>query len=101
CARYFVARLPGFVFLAVYGSLVPLRLAPMDWSTAIARFQAILAHPVSLAPPSDFATNVPLSLPIGFLATGLVLGARPGDWRRDAGIVLVVMACAGLRLTVH
>jgi VanZ family protein len=99
--RYFLVLLLGFVFLAVYGSLVPLQLAPMDWPTALARFQAILQEPVSLASRTDFATNVLLFIPIGFLAIGLVQGAQPSDWRRGIGIVLVVVACAGLSLTIE
>ena len=99
--RYFFALLLGFVFLAVYGSLVPLRPTAMDWATAVARFQSILQQPVSLASRTDFATNVLLFLPIGFLATGLVLGSRPGDWRRSLGIVLAVVACAALSLAIE
>jgi glycopeptide antibiotics resistance protein len=99
--RYFLALLFGFVFLAVYGSLVPFRPAPMDWPTAVDRFANILQQPVSLASRSDFATNVLLFLPIGFLMTGLTLGARPGDWRRSVGIVLVVVLCAALSLAIE
>lgn len=99
--RYFFALLIACVFLAVYGSLVPLRPTPMDWSTATARFQEILQQPVSLASRTDFATNVLLFMPIGFLATGLALGARPGDWLRGMGIVLVVVACAALSLMIE
>ncbi len=99
--RYFLALLLGFVFLAVYGSLVPFRPAPMDWPTAVGQFANILQQPVSLASRSDFATNVLLFLPIGFLMTGLALGARPGDWRRGVGIVLVVVLCAALSMTIE
>ncbi len=99
--RYFLALLAGFVFLAVYGSLVPLRPVAMDWSTALGRFATILQQPVSMASRSDWATNVLLFVPIGFLATGLALGARPGNWRRGLGIVLVVVACAALSLAIE
>jgi glycopeptide antibiotics resistance protein len=99
--RYFLALLLGFVFLAVYGSLVPLRPAVMDWPTAADRFQTILQQPLSMASRSDWATNLLLFVPIGFLGTGLALGARPGDWRRGAGLVIVVLGSAALSLTIE
>jgi glycopeptide antibiotics resistance protein len=99
--RYFLALLLGFIFLAVYGSLVPLQPSAMDWPTAAARFQSILQQPVSVASRTDWATNVLLFVPIGFLATGLVFGASPGDLRRGLGIVVVVAACAALSLAIE
>ena len=99
--RYFAVLLLGFVFLAVYGSLVPLAPVEMEWPVAFARFRFILQQPLSLASRSDWVTNVLLFVPIGFLGTGLALGARPGDWRRGAGIVLVVVTSAALSLAIE
>ena len=99
--RYFLVLLLGCIFLAVYGSLVPLAPADMDWATAVTRFRGLLREPIVFGSRSDWVVNVLLFVPIGFLATGLIFGASPSDRRRGLGLVAVVVVCGALSVAIE
>jgi glycopeptide antibiotics resistance protein len=99
--RYIAVPLLLSIFLAVYGSLVPLHLQTVAWDDATAQFRETLQTPLSFASRTDWATNVLLFVPIGFFATGLLLGNRPSDRRRGLGVVLIVCGCAVLSLAIE
>jgi glycopeptide antibiotics resistance protein len=99
--RYLAVPLLLSIFLAVYGSLVPLKVNNLPWNEATDRFQEILQSPLNFASRTDWATNVLLFVPIGFFATGLLLGNRPSDRRRGLGVVLIVCGCAVLSMAIE
>src|SRR5262245_27509018 len=68
--RLLLAALLGFLFLAVYGSLVPFHWQSTDWQSARARLIGVLQQPISIESRSDWITNVLLFVPIGFFGTG-------------------------------
>jgi glycopeptide antibiotics resistance protein len=99
--RYLAIPLLLAIFLAVYGSLVPLNVLEVSWDSATERFREILQTPLNFASRTDWATNVLLFVPIGFFATGLLFGNRPSDRRRGLGVVLIVCGCAVLSLAIE
>ncbi len=99
--RYLLAALACSVFLAVYGSLVPLRWKEQTASQAARQFADVLQQPLNLSSKTDWATNVLLFVPIGFLATGVTLGRMSSDRRRMLVPPLVVLGCAALSLAVE
>ncbi|MCU0878458.1 MAG: VanZ family protein [Pirellulaceae bacterium] len=99
--RYLAVPLLLAIFLAVYGSLVPLNVQEISWDAATERFREVLQTPLNFASRTDWATNVLLFVPIGFFATGLLFGNRPSDRRRGLGVVLIVCGCAVLSLAIE
>ena len=75
-----------FVAVAVYGSLVPFRWAPLELSEAIGRFREILDRPVKTRFRSDFAANILLFVPIGYC----FLAGLAGDRRKRVSVLLCV-----------
>jgi glycopeptide antibiotics resistance protein len=90
----------GFLALLVYGSLVPFDYRPVPWGEAVARLRAACALPVRVESRSDWAANVVLYVPLGFLS----LAALAVDRRWPAGLawgLLVVPACAALSAAIE
>jgi glycopeptide antibiotics resistance protein len=89
--RYYCWLALVFVGVAIYGSLVPLHLKPMPLSEAVVRFRAALGEPVRIESRSDWAANILLFIPMGFLLMGaLVVDRRPIAGWFAAGVVLPV-----------
>src|SRR5205823_9517425 len=98
--RHFIFALIGFVFLAVYGSWVPLKLSSLEPARAGLRLWAILQQPLNCDSRTDWITNVLLFVPIGFVAAGLV--ENKTALRRCCGRILpVVASCLLLSLTIE
>jgi VanZ family protein len=64
----------------VYGSLVPFDYRPLEVGHAIASFRHIIAQPISASLRSDFAANVLLFIPQGFLWLGVVSYRARRPW---------------------
>jgi VanZ family protein len=89
------------VVFVVYGSLVPLDFHPLPPEVA---WQRLLQAPflnIGVEGRADWIANGVLYLPVGFLTTGALLGARPersGIARRIAAAILGL--CFGVALAV-
>lgn len=77
-----------FTWVAVYGSLVPLKLKPVPWAEAVAQFDRVLHSPLSFQSKADWGANVLLMIPI----SGCWLAALTVDRRRALWTVLAVPA---------
>lgn len=90
-----------FTAIAVYGSLVPLRFRALAFSEALARFRAIPFHPPGPGTRADWAANVLLFIPLGYLW----LGVRGVDHRAVRKTLLaapiVVLLLAGLSASLE
>ena len=99
--RHLLVALACVVFLAAYGSWVPFHRKPQTWPGAAAEFSAALQQPLRFSSKSDWATNVLLFVPVGFLMTGLALGRLSSDRRRAIVLPLVVLACVALSMAIE
>src|SRR5580698_5630550 len=81
----------GFLIFVVYGSLVPFHYEPLSWEEAGTRWQAVRARSLGMDSRTDFATNVILFIPLGFLLVGTAAVNRG----RMAAVLaaLVVIPC--------
>jgi len=99
--RHLLVALACCTLLAVYGSLVPFQWKEQTALDAAREFGQILQQPLSLSSKTDWATNVLLFVPIGFLATGVSLGRVASDRRRMLVPPIVVLGCIALSLGVE
>jgi len=99
--RHLLLALAGCIALAVYGSLVPFHARPQTWPAALREFGDGLVRPLSFGSKTDWATNVLLFVPIGFLATGAALGRVASDRRRALLPPAIVAGCTLLSLAVE
>ena len=60
----------GFLIFVVYGSLVPFHYEPLSWEETWTHWCEVRARPLGVDSRSDFATNVILFVPLGFLLVG-------------------------------
>jgi VanZ family protein len=60
----------GYVIFVLYGSLVPFDYMPLSWEEAWTRWREVCARPLGADSRTDFATNVILFVPLGFLFVG-------------------------------
>src|SRR5271168_1175948 len=68
---YAIATL-GFLIFVVYGSLVPFHYDPLSWEETWTRWEEVRARPLGVDSRTDFATNVILFIPLGFLLVGTI-----------------------------
>lgn len=91
----------GLAAFIAYGSLVPLDFHPLPFSVALARFTAGLTYSIHIDSNTDFATNVLLGLPLGYLT----LAALCSDRRRSFGTIIAalfaVAVCGAVALGVE
>lgn len=99
--RHLLVALVCCVALAIYGSWVPFQWRAETWPNAFHRLALLLREPLDFNSKTDWATNVLLFVPIGFLATGLALGRISSDRRRALVPPLVVAAAIALSLLVE
>lgn len=69
-ARHYAVLTAAFLFFVLYGSLVPLNTRPLSFDQATELFSKAMARGVRFDYRSDFAANVILFVPLGFLAAG-------------------------------
>lgn len=90
-----------FTWVAVYGSLVPLKVKPVPWAEAVARFDKTLHSPLHFRSKADWGANVLLVLPISCCW----MGTLAVDRRRRLGTILavpaVVLPCALLSVGIE
>ena len=87
----------AFAAFVVYGSLVPLTYRPLPMAEARERFAAEMSKPLSFESRSDWASNVLLFVPLGFVG----MGAVAVDRHRPGAAVLLVPAMLALSAAVE
>jgi glycopeptide antibiotics resistance protein len=92
-ARHYSWLALGFTAFVIYGSLLPFHFAPMPLGDAFGKFWSVVRAPLMIGSRSDFATNVLLFIPLGYLLMGALTVDRP-PFGRLATSVLVPFACA-------
>jgi len=66
----------AFVGFIVYGSLVPLEYKPVSFDEGLDRWRTAMAKVPEFGSRADWAANILLFIPLGFLATGTLWLAR-------------------------
>ncbi len=79
-ARHYAWLAAAFAAFALYGSLVPLDYRPLPWEEAQRRWAEVCSRPVRVESRSDWAANILLFFPLGFLG----MAALCVDRRRGA-----------------
>jgi VanZ family protein len=98
-ARDYAWLTAAFVAFVVYGSLVPLHYQPLSWGEARARWREVLSQPVRVESRSDWAANVLLFIPLGFLGMAALCADR--GRAADCWAVPVFAACAAFSASVE
>jgi VanZ family protein len=88
-----VVALAGFAFLAAYGSWVPFRFVKLGLGEAFGHFVEILCRPAIIASKTDWATNVLLFAPIGFLLRGIIRNCQPHKQARVIALPAALLGC--------
>ncbi|HOW75845.1 MAG TPA: VanZ family protein [Candidatus Competibacteraceae bacterium] len=97
-----VSRKPLWILLlsylsfVIYGSLIPLNFTPRPLDEALVAFQTIPFLQLGVEARVDWAVNLLLLIPVGFLTARLVTSkmGRPGQWLGSCGIILGCMVLA-------
>lgn len=81
-ARHYAWLAAAFAAFALYGSLVPLEFRPLPWEEAQRRWQEVCSQPVRVESRSDWAANILLFIPLGFLGMAALCAdrRRTADW---------------------
>lgn len=85
-----------FLFVAVYGSLVPLHFRPLDFDEALDRFANLPYFRPDLGARADWVANILLFIPIGLFCTAAGTLDRPGRLRNLVYAGLTALGCAAL-----
>ncbi len=99
---HFLVAALGFLFLATYGSWVPLNFRPMTFEKAwdYFWFQQNWGQ-VNFGNRSDWGANVLLFIPIAFFGTGLwCLDRKSPSWK-VLGTLLVLAVCTAASLVIE
>lgn len=88
-----------FAAFVLYGSVTPLRLHRLPFAEAVARFDLVLAQPITVQSRSDWLANFLLLLPLGFLLMATLSCDRP-QWTLPA-IPVALAACVVLAVCVE
>lgn len=75
-ARHYAWITLAFV---IYGSLAPLTFWPVSFDKAWEHFAWCFSRPVAVSQRSDWAANILLFIPLGFVAMGWRCADRPGN----------------------
>jgi glycopeptide antibiotics resistance protein len=95
-AKHYAWITAAFTLFVVYGSLVPLTMRHLDWDQAVDRFGRAMSRGVRLESRSDWAANVILFVPLGFVAAGAVAVDRKRPFAAMATIPAMTALSAGL-----
>ncbi len=81
-ARHYAWLTAAFAAFALYGSLVPLDFRPLPWKEAWRRWDEVCSQPVRVESRSDWAANILLFVPLGFLGLAALCAdrGRAADW---------------------
>jgi VanZ family protein len=90
----------GFLIFVVYGSLVPFRYNPLSWEETWTRWGEVRARPLGVDSRTDFATNVILFIPLGFLLVGTI-AFNHGRKVAALAAVLVIPCCSALSAAIE
>lgn len=74
---HFLLLTVAFLLFVIYGSFVPLNYQPINLDAAQAKFASRMARGINFDMRSDWAANVLLFVPLGFLAMGWLTVDRP------------------------
>ncbi len=96
-ARHYCIITAAFTLFILYGSLVPLTTRSLSWDDATEQFAKAAAKGVRLQSKSDFAANVILFVPLGFVAAGAV----SVDRRNLIALLALLPAMALLSLAIE
>lgn len=69
-----------FSVFVVYGSLVPLAYRACSFADAVSRYTEVMSQPPTFTSRSDWAANVLLFIPLGFLAAAATIVDRTARW---------------------
>ncbi|HBI43173.1 MAG TPA: hypothetical protein DDY78_10005 [Planctomycetales bacterium] len=81
-ARHYAWLTAAFAAFALYGSLVPFEFRPLPWAETQKRWAEVCAQPVRVESRSDWAANILLFVPLGFLGMAALCSdrGRAADW---------------------
>ena len=96
-ARHYVVLTAAFTAFILYGSLVPFTVRPLSFDTALETFSTRMSRGVSFESRSDWAANVILFVPLGFLAAGAVTVDR----KRTAAVLAMIPAMTALSAAIE
>lgn len=95
--RHFAILTLAFAIFVVYGSFVPLTTRSLTWDEATERYGRAMLQSVRIESKSDFAANVMLFVPLGFLASGAV-GV---DRKRPLALIALIPAMGVLSAAIE
>jgi VanZ family protein len=98
--RTFALLTLAFLFITVYGSLVPFVVKPLSWEEGVARWHEVCAKPLGMNSRTDFVTNVLLFIPLSFLLVG-TLAVDRGRLMAILAAVLIIPLCAALSASIE
>jgi glycopeptide antibiotics resistance protein len=82
-----------FLGVAIYGSLVPFTYQPLPWDEAVARWQQARWTDLARGGRVDFASNVLLFIPLGYLFMGALCVDRPRLFALPAAVLVLPPLC--------
>jgi VanZ family protein len=98
-ARFHAGLAAAFAAFVVYGSLVPFHYQPLPPGEADARFREVCSRPVRVESRSDWAANILLFVPLGYLCMGArYAGGRGGGL---LGAAATVAGCAAFSALIE
>jgi VanZ family protein len=90
----------GFLIFVVYGSLVPFDYKPLSRGETWSRWREVRARPLGVDSRTDFATNVILFIPLGFLLVG-TFAVNHGRTVAVLAAVFVIPCCSALSAAIE
>lgn len=90
----------GYSVFVVYGSLVPLEYKSIPFADALQQFQEIRSREIGVWKRMDWATNILLFIPLGFLWLGLFWPHKSG-FNRILTSLLIFLAVSLLSISIE
>lgn len=95
--RHYAILTAAFTAFVLYGSFVPLAARPLGFDAALDKFAARMSRGVTLESRSDWAANVLLFVPLGFLAAGTIAV----DHRRVGAVLALIPTMTALSAAIE
>jgi VanZ family protein len=76
-ARHYLGLALTYAGVTFFASLIPLHYQHVTLEEALLRFEAVCAEPISVVSLSDWASNIVLFIPLGYLLTAAFAVDRP------------------------